>query len=231
MNEPLRGLATGERVTPHNLPVTVAFIQDSIKKLRAVNAPEESGDSARSGPDEGSQGAAVKRKSLVRKLSVTLPISPAPTSQKTSDSPQTSFRDSHTPYLVAQPLTPKSPSALNDLWRGLRNVHVGEDSQFMRLGGTDYAPQSTSSSIAVALSYSGFMEKGARPVLMRLRIRTFMDQGVDLRYLSSYPGEDECLYPPLTYLAPKGSQQITVPLKGLGRSVTFTVVTVVPHFS
>lgn len=37
INQPLRALASGRRTT-HTLPVTVALIQDAIKKLRAVNA-------------------------------------------------------------------------------------------------------------------------------------------------------------------------------------------------
>ena len=38
INTPLRELASGERVEPHHLPVTVAFLDEGVKKLRAVMA-------------------------------------------------------------------------------------------------------------------------------------------------------------------------------------------------
>jgi hypothetical protein len=219
INDPLRGLASGERALPHDLPVTVAFIQDAIKKLRAVSAPEETTITP--------EATDVR---LNRRLPVRtgeLPLASVPSSQQflvPAAFPVEASSSGSSPLL-----SPKR-QVLKDLWRGLRDVRVDDSSQFMRDGGTDYAPQSTSSDLRVAVSYTEFSREGASPVLLRLRIRTFMDQGVDLAYLSCFPAEAERLYPPLTYLEPTRKQVITVPIPDAGRTTTFTIITVVPHF-
>ena len=50
------------------------------------------------------------------------------------------------------------------------------------------------------------MEYSASPraVLLRLRTTNFMNFGPDISCLSAFPGEDEYLFPPLTYLSPTG---------------------------
>jgi hypothetical protein len=204
---------------PHDLPVTVAFIQDAIKKLRAVSATEETTITP--------EATDVR---LNRRLPVRtgeLPLASVPSSQQflvPAAFPVEASSSGSSPLL-----SPKR-QVLKDLWRGLRDVRVDDSSQFMRDGGTDYAPQSTSSDLRVAVSYTEFSREGASPVLLRLRIRTFMDQGVDLAYLSCFPAEAERLYPPLTYLEPTRKQVITVPIPDAGRTTTFTIITVVPHF-
>ena len=41
-------------------------------------------------------------------------------------------------------------------------------------------------------------------MLLRLRTEDFLMRGPDISYLSAFPGEDEYLFPPLTYLSPTG---------------------------
>ena len=53
----------------------------------------------------------------------------------------------------------------------------------------------------------------------------FMDQGVSIAYLSCFPTEDEMLYPPLTYLRPRGE-----PKSLRVGEVDFTLVAVEPVF-
>lgn len=47
LNKPLRDLASGACIDPHPFPVTMAFLTEAIKKLRAVTAKEESRSSQR----------------------------------------------------------------------------------------------------------------------------------------------------------------------------------------
>ena len=150
INDPLRN---NER---HPLPVTVAFIQDGIKKLRVAKA-------------EGSTGSFT-------------------------------------------------------LWRGMRNLRVADEFLSGRQGGTELAPCSTTTDIAVAAQYS----VSAESLLFKLHVQNFMQYGAELRWLSAFPSEAEVLFPPLTYLQPTGRvERISI---GNG-SVTFTIVEVEPHLS
>lgn len=90
-------------------------------------------------------------------------------------------------------------SAANDafeLYRGLKNVEA--QAEFMKKGGTELAPMSTTSSIEVAVKYS----QSAQSILFRLKTRSSMERGADITFLSTFPAEKEYLYPPLTYLQP-----------------------------
>ena len=77
-------------------------------------------------------------------------------------------------------------------------MSVGID--FLRSGGVECAPMSTTSSLRVALQYAA----SAAPLVFRLRTESFMERGADLAFLSAFPLEAELLYPPLTYLRPTG---------------------------
>jgi len=47
--------------------------------------------------------------------------------------------------------------------------------------------------------------------VLRIHTRNFLDRGADISFLSCFPGEQESLYPPLTYVKPReqqGSMQI-----------------------
>jgi hypothetical protein len=137
---------------------------------------------------------------------------------------------------------------LPDLWRGM-NVSLNDADAFWKDGGTDYAPQSTSTELKVALSYSNFNVPGATPVLLRIRNQGWKQKegwqnyGVDIGFLSCFPAENERVYPPLTFLKPIHEQpervHVTIAGEGYGegssmfekRSVTITVVSVKAEFS
>lgn len=152
LNTPLREI---ERETPHPFPVTIKFIAEAIKQLRAV----------------GSSGVGAHDDAM-------------------------------------------------DLWRGLRDMAVDEDAEFLKAGGTELAPMSTTTSLAVALRYSA----SSLCVLLRLKTTSFMQRGADLSYISCFPGEAEVLYPPLTFLQVLRKHEVTSE-----QGASFTVIEVVPH--
>ena len=84
----------------------------------------------------------------------------------------------------------------------MRDLVVTE--QFLREGGSELAPMSTTTDLKVALDYT-LMEEGSRSgfaLLFRVLVSNMMQRGADLAYLSVSPNEKEYLYPPLTYRAP-----------------------------
>ena len=105
------------------------------------------------------------------------------------------------------------------LYRGMRNRELTDE--FLERGGSELATMSTTADIGVALSYSA----SSQGVLFRLSTHSSMERGADLTFLSAFPGERECLFPPLTYLQPaKPVKAETVHLGG----ATFTIVSVEP---
>ena len=113
------------------------------------------------------------------------------------------------------------------LWRGMRNV-AELPQRFLDEGGTERAPMSTTRELAVAVRYS----MSARATLLKLRTSDFRSRGVDLRFVSAFPGEAEVLYPPLTHLRPvrraDGEAEVHEHVMDDGR--VFAVVEVVPSF-
>lgn len=106
-----------------------------------------------------------------------------------------------------------------ELYRGMRNVELPDE--FVRKGGTELAPMSTTADINIALRYSA----SAQGVFLRLRTHSSMERGADLTFLSCFPGEREYLFPPLTYL------QLVKPVKTTTvalAAATFTVIEVEP---
>ena len=103
LNNPLRDM---ERTSAHPLAVTVAFLNEGIRRLRAVNAEKA---------------------------------------------------NSHSSI---------------DLWRGMRDLKVADE--FLHEGGTEYAPMSTTTDLAVAVKYS----TSTRPLLFKLKTQSFMERGV-----------------------------------------------------
>ena len=81
---------------------------------------------------------------------------------------------------------------------------------------------SATTSLAVAARYA-FSEKS---LLFLLKIPSFMQYGAQLRWISAFPGEEEVLFPPLTYLQPTShdrTEQVEV------GGCVFHVVEVEPH--
>ena len=175
-------------------------------------------DAATTAVQEATSHKTISKKKL---LSIEPPTTPPPSSAA-------EFTPEPMPRTASSPSSPHG--IVPDLWRGMNaKVSRSDPGGFLQRGGTDYAPQSTTTDIKVALGYSKFAEKGASPVLLRLRNRNlgYKKQGVDLSFLSCFPDEKEYLYPPLTFLMPlRAPQQFRLRLEKLQRSVTVTVVTV-----
>ena len=153
INSPLRDLERFERHEEHKLPVTVSFIADGVKKLRAIGALHE-----------------------------------------------------------------EDANATLALYRGMKDAQVPD--RFLEQGGTELAPMSTTSDLAVAVRFSA----STNCVLLRIHTASFMERGADLSYLSVFPEESEVLFPPLTYLQPMGPAEIITV-----EDITCTVVTVAPR--
>lgn len=90
-----------------------------------------------------------------------------------------------------------------DLFRGMRDLTVPR--AFREAGGTELAPMSTTHELKVALRYSA--SRGHR-LVFKLRTESFMERGADISFLSAFPLEKECLYPPLVYLQPTGREEV-----------------------
>ena len=104
------------------------------------------------------------------------------------------------------------------LWRGMRDRTV--PSEFLSQGGTEKAPMSTTHNLEVAVNYS----TSECSVLLKLVTSNCGERGANLGWVSAFPAEDECLFPPLTRLQPKGTQEVEVP------GGSYTIVEVVPSF-
>ena len=116
------------------------------------------------------------------------------------------------------------------LFRGMSNMIINDDEEnaFLKDGGTEVAPMSTSTKFEVAAQYScNKGQEGESSLIMKLRIPTngFMQYGVDVSWLSAFPAEGEILYPPLTFLNPTNKKLFDI------EGVTFTVVEVDPTWN
>ena len=104
-----------------------------------------------------------------------------------------------------------------DLYRGMRSVALPP--HFLRDGGVEIAPMSTTADLKVAMEYS----MSATSVLLRIKTSGAIKRGVGVRWLSAFPDEEEMLYPPLTYMQAMGDlEEFTV------GGQTWTIVTVEP---
>jgi len=109
------------------------------------------------------------------------------------------------------------------LWRGLRNTNVTD--AFTQVGGTELAFMSTTSDIRIAAQYSMSPDS----LLFKIVNDSFMSIGADINWLSTFPGEGEFLYPPLTYLKPTGRSASGISIKKGREVLNFTVVEVKPY--
>ena len=99
------------------------------------------------------------------------------------------------------------------LYRGMRDLVAGD--RFIKMGGTELAPMSTTRDISTAVSYAMSPES----LIFRIVTRNNLQRGSDLQWVSAFAQEAEVMYPPLTFLQPTGRSQV-VELDG----VRFTVV-------
>ena len=63
-----------------------------------------------------------------------------------------------------------------------------------------------------------------------LKVRSDLQSGSDLSFLSVFPCEAECVYPPGTYLEPRSGYEEPVELPG-GEELSMRVIEVVPRVS
>ena len=115
-----------------------------------------------------------------------------------------------------------SLSSGGSLWRGIKDLSV--DGEFMKncQGGTELAPMSTTTDIAVAAMYA----VSSHCLMFKIRAGNFMQWGADLQWLSAFPNESEICFPPLTYLQPSGR----IERFRVAEDVEFTIVEVTPFF-
>ena len=73
---------------------------------------------------------------------------------------------------------------------------LGLSMEFLQNGGTEFACLSTSASKDVAVNFA----VSELPLVFKFETTDFTSRGADISFLSVYPGEQEALYPPLTYL-------------------------------
>ena len=59
-----------------------------------------------------------------------------------------------------------------------------------------------SMSTSTSLIKVGEYCQSEEPLILKVVYDSFMERGSDIAWLSFYPGEEEVLYPPLTYLEP-----------------------------
>jgi len=85
-----------------------------------------------------------------------------------------------------------------DLYRGMDNVSL--ESEFLKKGGTEVSPMSTTEDLTIAIKYA--TATGKHSVLLRVRTKGFMTIGAQLMWISAFPFEVEFLYPPATFLKP-----------------------------
>ena len=115
------------------------------------------------------------------------------------------------------------------LYRGLRGVTIGIDFMLGRMGGTELAAMSTTSSWAVAVGFvlqqtDGPPLPASQSIVLRILVANAVQYGADVAWLSVNPAEFEVIFPPLCYLQPTGRFEIVRADGG----AQVTVVEVVP---
>ncbi len=99
-------------------------------------------------------------------------------------------------------LDPKGYMDTKDLYRGMKNIAIDEET-FMTKGGTELAPMSTTSDLKVSAKYA---ESGA-PMLFQYKTQA-NSRGINISEFSVYPKEKEFLYLPLTLIVPQGKHTV-----------------------
>jgi hypothetical protein len=108
--------------------------------------------------------------------------------------------------------------SLQIFWRGMRDL--GLTAEFISKGGTEFAFLSTSAPMEVGVNFA----ISQLPLIFKLETKYFTSRGADVSFLSVYPGEQEALYPPLTFLRSVGMH------KEMLGGLEVVVVTVEPVF-
>lgn len=92
-------------------------------------------------------------------------------------------------------------------------------------GGTERAPMSTTTSFHVAIQYGA----SSNALIFKVKTDNFRQRGANIGFLSAFPTEEECLFPPGTFLQPTGIvDEVTLTLPGKKEGARFTVIEVKP---
>jgi predicted secreted protein len=74
------------------------------------------------------------------------------------------------------------------LWRGLKNMNLEHDSDFLLAEGVEMSCMSTSYLLKTALFYS----HSSHSIIFKIVTRSFMERGADLEWISCFPEEKVC---------------------------------------
>ena len=103
--------------------------------------------------------------------------------------------------------------------------------EFKQRGGTETGFLSASSIRAVAEEWCvRAPEYEGAPLPLILRVRADLQPGSDVSFLSAFPSEAECIYPPCTYLEPRSGYEEPVVLPS-GAELSVRVIEAVPRVS
>jgi hypothetical protein len=113
------------------------------------------------------------------------------------------------------------------LWRGYNDRKISEG--FQKYGGAELACMSTTTDVKVAVGYALRKSMTDGGLLLRIVTTNDIERGMDLSWISMFPGESERLLPPLTFMSPpQKMQDIEIELEGeegqAPRTVNLTVV-------
>ena len=109
------------------------------------------------------------------------------------------------------------------VYRGLGDMELPEEflaeDKFGVRGGVEFALMSTTLKRSVAVQYAG----SRMPTVFEIDIGA-VDRGASLSFLSQYPGEEEILFPPMSYLEVTGATRLETEPSGLSiRVVSLSV--------
>ena len=108
------------------------------------------------------------------------------------------------------------------LYRGMKDMELSNTEGFLKRGGCEKAPMSTTPNRDVALKYA----KSNKPLLFKYKASA-LEKGSSINWLSVYPGEEEVLYRSLTLLKPLSEKLETIEEDGM----SITVIEVTPQQS
>ena len=203
---------------PHPYPATVAYICDALKRLRGAAEQQ-----ARADAKAAATGANVGKAAGALLAFV----------GKEKDKAAASTLAAAATGVVNPALTPWSTTAgglvedqVTTLWRGVGDLHGIHE--LKSRGGTELGFVSASPSRAVAEEYCVRATQEGAPLSLLLKVRADVLNGTDLSFLSLFPYESECVYPPATFFEARSSWDERVELPS-GEVAAVKVVEVVPR--
>jgi hypothetical protein len=120
-------------------------------------------------------------------------------------------------------------AAAQTLWRGIKNVNMPES--FMSGGGVELGVMSATYDLSTAVQFSCAtleeLERGAL-VIFKFVTSSFMERGASVEWLSVFPKERECVFPPLTFMSPTGRRQNMRSMPGQ-QTGNYTIIEVAPR--